>query len=335
MADKAHVLTDKKLEEMEKRLSAIYSASYKKVLSIMLDFAKSIQDDADKMLKAVKNAENDTEKRKAKKRYISYYRKEVTKSKAFKAMSSDIANEICKANIKASDYINSQTPEIYALNYNWINNELSKDLSNFVSQQITPEEADKYGDLTKQTISKSKDTKWNEDNIKKSVIVGATLLLGANAIAKRTAKLTIDKNRDSASMHNSGMGTDAENKARLDGMYWAEYLGNKMKKVWIATLDNRTRHSHASLDGKEIPLDGIFDNGCSRPRDPNGTPAEICNCRCSLKYVDVGGEKGQTRSARQGEVTGSYKKSSSFEDTKSVKVPNVSYKEFMKWRETQ
>ena len=335
MADKAHVLTDKKLEEMEKRLSAIYSASYKKVLSIMLDFAKSIQDDADELIEAVKNAENDTEKRKAKKRYISYYRKEVTKSRAFKTMSSDVANEIYKANVKASDYINSQTPEIYALNYNWINDELSKDLSNFVSQQITPEEADKYGDLTKQTISKSKDTKWNEDNIKKSIIVGASLLLGANALMKRSAKLTVEKNRNSASMHNTDMGGDAETKARLDGMYWAEYLGNKMKKVWIATLDNRTRDSHASLDGKEIPLDGIFDNGCARPKDPNGTPAEICNCRCSLKYVDVGGERGQTRSARQGEVTGSYKKSSSFKDTKSVKVANVSYKEFMKWRKTQ
>ena len=100
-------------------------------------------------------------------------------------------------------------------------------------------------------------------------------------------------------------------------------------------VDNRTRHSHAALDGKEIPLDGIFDNGCSRPRDPNGRPEEICNCRCSLKYVRVGGEKGQTRSARQGEVTGSYKKSSSFKGTKSVEVENIPYKEFMKWRKTQ
>ena len=124
-------------------------------------------------------------------------------------------------------------------------------------------------------------------------------------------------------------------KARLDGMYRAEYLGNKMHKAWIATADNRTRDSHASLDGKEIPLDKIFDNGCSRPRDPNGTPAEICNCRCSLKYVDVGGERGQTRSARQGEVTGSYKKSSSFKGTKSIEISNMSYEEFMRWRQTQ
>ena len=335
MADKAHILTDKKLEEMERRLSAIYSASHKKIQAKMLDFAKNIDGKASELLKAIKEAETETEEKAAKNAYLQYFKKEVVKGKAFKKLSSEIAVDLFETNTEASAYINSQTSEIYALNYNWINKEMEKDIPGFASQQITSEEADKYGDLTKQTVSKAKDTRWNEDNIKKSVVVGATLLLGASAIMKRSAKLTVEKNRNSASMHNSGMGTDAENKARLDGMYWAEYLGNKMHKVWIATPDNRTRNSHASLDGKEIPLDKIFDNGCSRPRDPNGTPTEICNCRCSLKYVDVGGERGQTRSARQGEVTGSYKKSSSFKGTKSVEISNMSYEEFMKWRQTQ
>ena len=333
--DKAHRLTDKKLEEMEKRLSAIYSASEKKIQSKMLGFAKSIEGRASELLNAIKQAKTENEAKKAKSNYIQYFKKEVVKSKAFKDLSKEIAIDLFNTNTESSAFINSKTPEIYALNYNWINQQLSKDIPDFVAQEITAKEADEYGELTKQTVSKSKDTKWNENNIKKSVVVGASLLLGANAIMKRSAKLTVEKNRNSASMHNSGMGTDAENKARLDGMYWAEYLGNKMHKAWIATPDNRTRDSHASLDGKEIPLDKIFDNGCSRPRDPNGTPAEICNCRCSLKYVDVGGERGQTRFARQGEVTGSYKKSSSFKGTKSVEISNISYEEFMKWRQAQ
>ena len=333
--DKAHRLTDKKLEEMEKRLSAIYSVSQKKIQVKMLEFAKSIEGRASELLNAIKQAETENEAKKAKNDYIQYFKKEVIKSKDFKDLSKEIAIDLFSTNTEASAFINSKTPEIYALNYNWINQQLSKDIPDFVAQEITAKEADEYGELTKQTVSKSKDTKWNESNIKKSVIVGATLLLGANAIMKRSAKLTVEKNRNSASMHNSGMGTDAENKARLDGMYWAEYLGNKMHKAWIATPDNRTRDSHASLDGKEIPLDKIFDNGCSRPRDPNGTPSEICNCRCSLKYVDVGGERGQTRFARQGEVTGSYKRSSSFKGTKSVEISNISYEEFMKWRQAQ
>ena len=334
MADKAHILTDEKLAQMEKRLSAIYSEAQKSLQAKMLDFAKSVENESTQLLDAIKQSSTREEEKAAKDAYLRFF-KGVVKTKAFKDLSAEIALDLFNTNTKASAYINSQTPEIYALNYNWINDELSKDIPDFVSQSITPEEADKYGDLTKQTVSKSKDTKWNESNLKKSVIVGASLLLGANAIAKRSAKIVAKKNHNSASMHSEGMGTDAENKARLDGMYWAEYLGNKLHKAWIATNDNRTRDTHAILDGVEIALDEVFDNGCSRPRDPNGTPAEICNCRCSLKYVDVGGERGHTRSARQGEVTGSYKKSSSFKGTQSIEIPNMTYKEFMKWRKTQ
>lgn len=334
MADTAHRITDEKLEEMEKRLSAIYSRAEKTVQKKMADYAKFIDEKSTELLQAYKDAETDDEKQKAKKAYIRFYRK-VVKSKEFVSLSAAVADDLYKANVEASAYINSQTPSIYALNYNYINAEMAKDIDGFTPQEITEAEAEKYSGYTQQTVDRKKDTAWNKDNLKKSVLAGSLLLLGADAIMKRSANSTVEKNRNSASMHNIGMGTDAENKARLDGMYWAEYLGNRMHKAWIATLDNRTRHSHAMLDGVAIPLNEIFDNGCSRPRDPNGRPEEICNCRCSLEYVRVGGEPGRTRSARQGTVTGSYKKDSSFKGTKSIEVPNMSYREFMKWRETQ
>ena len=334
MADKAHNMTDVKLEEMEKRLSAIYSRAEKAVQKKMADYAKTIDEKSEELLQAYKDAETEDKKRKAKKAYIRFYRK-LVKSKEFVSLSATVADDLYKANVEASAYINSQTPSIYALNYNYINAEMAKDIDGFTPQEITDTEAEKYSGYTQQTIDRKKDTDWNKDNLKKSVVAGSLLLLGAYAVMKRSANITVEKNRNSASMHNSGMGTDAENKARLDGMYWAEYLGNRMHKAWIATLDNRTRDAHAHRDGEEIALDDEFAPGLSRPRDPNGALAEICNCRCSLKYVRVGGEPGRTRSARQGTVTGSYKKDSSFKGTKSIEVPNMSYREFMKWRETQ
>jgi hypothetical protein len=334
MEDKAHLLTDKKLEQMEKRLSAIYSRAKNTVKKKMVDYAKTIEDRSAELLKAIESAESDTEKNKAKAAYFRFYR-QVVKSKEFLLMSASVSDDLYKANVAASAYINSQTPSIYALNYNYINAEMAKDIDGFTPQEITDTEAEEYSGYTQQTVDQKKDIDWNKNNLKKSVLAGSLLLLGAYAIMKRSANSAAEKNRNSAIMHSNGMGTDAETRARLDGMYWAEYLGNRMNKAWIATLDNRTRDSHASLDGKEIPLDGIFDNGCARPRDPNGTPAEICNCRCSLKYVRIGGERSTKRSARQGTVTGSYKKDSSFKGTKSIEVPNMSYVEFMKWRKTQ
>ena len=334
MADKAHRLTDEKLEEMEKRLSAIYSRAEKTVQKKMADYAKSIDEKSAELLQAYKDAETEDEKRKAKKAYIRFYR-QVVKSKEFVSLSATVADELYKANVEASAYINSQTPSIYALNYNYINAEMAKDIDGFTPQEITDTEAEKYSGYTQQTIDQKKDIAWNKNILKKSVLAGSLLLLGAYAIMKRSANGAVEKNRNSASRQNIDMGGDAETKARLDGMYWAEYLGNRMHKAWISTLDNRTRHSHAMLDGVDIPLNEIFDNGCARPKDPNGRPEEICNCRCSLKYVRVGGEKGATRSARLGTVTGSYKKDSSFKGTRSIEVPNLSYKEFMEWRKTQ
>ena len=333
MADKAHRLTDEKLEEMEKRLSAIYSRAEKTVQKKMADYAKSIDEKSEELLQAYKDAETDDEKRKAKKEYIRFYRK-IVKSKEFSALSANVADELYQANVQASEYVNSQTPSIYALNYNYINAEMAKDIDGFKPHEITEAEAEKYSGYTQQTVDKKKDTAWNKDNLKKSVIAGSLLLLGASAIMKRSANSTVEKNRNSASMHNNGMGTDAENKARLDGMYRAEDMGNSLTKIWIATLDNRTRDSHAALDGAEIALDEIFDNGCSRPRDPNGAPEEICNCRCSLKY-GVGQSKGKTRSSRLGTVTGSYKNPSSFKGTTSDEIANMTYEEWMKWRATR
>lgn len=330
MADKAHRLTDEKLEEMEKRVSAIYSRAEKTVQKKMADYAKTIDEKSAELLQVYKDAETEDEKRKAKKAYIRFYR-QIVKSKEFVSLSATVADDLYKANVEASAYINSQTPSIYALNYNHINAEMANDIDGFKPQEITDTEAEKYSGYTQQTVDRKKDTDWNKDNLRKSVIASSLLLLGAYAIMKRSANNAVEKNRNSASMHSQGMGSDAENKARLDGMYRARDIGVEVKKQWRATLDNRTRHFHATRDGDTIELDEEFSHGLKYPRDPNGTFEEICNCRCRLRYVTPY-TNARTRSARQGEVTGSYKKDSSFLGTRSIEIENMTYAEWMRWR---
>lgn len=330
MADIAHTKTDQKLEEMGKRLSAIYSRVEKTVQKKMSDYAKSIDEKSEELLQAYKDAETEEENRKAKNAYIRFYRK-VVKSKEFVSLSSAVADDLYKANVEASAYINSQTPSIYTLNYNYINEEMAKDIDGFKPQEITETEAEKYSGYTQQTVDRKKDTDWNKENLKKSVIAGSLLFLGAYAIMKRSAHSAVEKNHNSASMHSEGMGTDAENKARLDGMYRASDIGVKVQKQWRATLDNRTRDSHRSIDGETIDIDDTFGNGLKYPREPGGALSEICNCRCRLRYVTPY-TKYETRSARQGEVRGSYKKGSSFRGTKSIEIENMSYSEWMLWR---
>ena len=52
MADKAHRLTDEKLEEMEKRLSAIYSRAEKKIGERWKEYLVEAQAEIDELQKA-------------------------------------------------------------------------------------------------------------------------------------------------------------------------------------------------------------------------------------------------------------------------------------------
>ena len=52
MADKAHRLTDKKLEEMEKRLSAIYSRFEKEIGERWKEYLAEVQAEIDELQKA-------------------------------------------------------------------------------------------------------------------------------------------------------------------------------------------------------------------------------------------------------------------------------------------
>ena len=63
----------------------------------------------------------------------------------------------------------------------------------------------------------------------------------------------------------------------------ADRLGLKTVKVWIATLDNKTRDSHQQMDGQEANADGIFTfpSGVTTEAPGLSGVAEIdINCRC-------------------------------------------------------
>lgn len=78
-----------------------------------------------------------------------------------------------------------------------------------------------------------------------------------------------------------------------------EEEGVKTKR-WIATLDDRTRDTHAELDGDVEPIDGYFDVGgesAEYPADASLSAAERVNCRCTTVAgdFDVKREKNYTK----------------------------------------
>ncbi|OMC08544.1 hypothetical protein [Mycolicibacterium fortuitum] len=60
---------------------------------------------------------------------------------------------------------------------------------------------------------------------------------------------------------------------------------DELHKVWISTLDGKTRPSHWAADGQRAPLAGTFTVGGEQlrfPADPTASAAERKNCRCRV-----------------------------------------------------
>jgi uncharacterized protein with gpF-like domain len=80
-------------------------------------------------------------------------------------------------------------------------------------------------------------------------------------------------------------------------MVGAISTGLKTNKIWISTLDNRTRrippskYDHWDMNGVEVPIDEYFsvysEEGTDMmqyPGDPMAQPGNTCNCRCTIGY---------------------------------------------------
>ncbi|QGH75260.1 portal protein [Mycobacterium phage Quesadilla] len=60
---------------------------------------------------------------------------------------------------------------------------------------------------------------------------------------------------------------------------------DELDKVWIATIDGKTRPTHFAADGQRAPLAGTFSIGnepLRYPGDPAGPAKEVRNCRCRV-----------------------------------------------------
>ena len=109
MADKAHILTDEKLEEMEKRLSAIYSRAEKEIQKTADEyFSKfSKQDEAKRKLFEQGKITVDE--------YKKWRKGKVMYGKRFTEMKEQCAKQLLNVNQTALAYVNGELPEVYAI----------------------------------------------------------------------------------------------------------------------------------------------------------------------------------------------------------------------------
>ena len=294
MADKAHRLTDEKLEEMEKRLSAIYSRAEKEIQKTADEYFSKFakQDEAKrKLLEQGKITEDE---------YKKWRKGKVMYGKRFTEMKEQCAKQLLNVNQTAIAYVNGELPEVYSTNYN----ALAGSVDGVGGYSFALVDADTVKNLATtdtsllpyKEIDPAKDIPWNMKKINAETLQGVLQGESMDKIAKRIMNVQ-EMNKTQAIRSARTIVTGAENKGRQDSYARAEADGIILQKEWLATNDSRTRHSHAMLDGAIVDQDKKFDNGLMYPGDPSGRPEEVYNCRCTIVAKVNGFKKVQVQKA--------------------------------------
>lgn len=220
---------------------------------------------------------------------------QIGRGKRFEALRDRIAERMTNANEVAAAYINDATPGIYTLNRNFsaytIENELGADIGfNLWDEHTVKRLIVERPDLMpyyppKRAIQRGFDLVYGKKQITAQITSGILQGESIKHLADRLQTNIPNMNRTSAIRAARTAVTGAQNAGRMDSYAAAEGMGIKLKKRWLSTLDNRTRHAHALLDGQTQPNDKPFHSILGNimfPGDPNAAPANVYNCRCTL-----------------------------------------------------
>lgn len=82
------------------------------------------------------------------------------------------------------------------------------------------------------------------------------------------------------------------------------------QKVWVSSRDSRVRDTHRDADGQIVGIDESFMvDGIKMkyPGDPNGSAAEVINCRCAISYVLKNTEKQKSKYEHEIILNGKHK----------------------------
>nr|DAE22762.1 MAG TPA: minor capsid protein [Siphoviridae sp. ct2hZ16] len=325
--DYAHKLTDEQLAELEQRIAQIYEQAAAELSETVETYFKQFTKRDAAMLDKLEKGEI-TEKQ-----YKQWRLAQIGRGERFKALRDKVATRYTDANATAVAYVNDATPGIYSLNRNYAAYKIEQvsDKADFTlwDEQTVKRLIVKQPDLMpyyppKRALQRGIDLKYGKQQITASVT--SSILQGKSIpkIANDLQHRMQDMNRTSAIRTARTAVTAAQNAGRLDTYRSAQDMGIRLKKRWLATLDGKTRHAHAMLDGQTVDVDKPFKVDGYEIMYPGDTSAPgylVYNCRCT-QIAEVDGEDtdGGMRRARDPK-TGEW-----------VLVKDMTYAEWAGWK---
>ena len=322
MADLAHELTDRELTALEKRIAREYERARDKVQERADKFFDAFRDDAEKLYKTIADAPDAATKIAAEKAYKDFVWRKTVAGKNITDLRDKLAADMTAINQRSAALIGNRMNGIFSLNHNFAAYTLEHDLG--LNLQFTLYDEFTVARLLKENpklLPKPKidiplDKKWNAQKIVSEITQGILTGESIPKIATRLQTIT-DMNRNSAIRNARTAITGAENAGRIESYHYAESIGITLQKEWLATLDDRTRDEHRSLDGQRVDVDEPFTVDGEEimfPGDPNAEGYLVYGCRCSL-VSSIEGVKNLDPVYRRDNISGE-------------KIDNMSYREW-------
>lgn len=298
--------TDAELAKMDKQLNKIYKQAQDELQVKWNDYMKKAQLKADKAQNAYLKALSDGDPAAAtaaKDAYEKVLLNQTLQNKHYQDMVDQLTTKLADTNQQALTYLNGEMPKVYCQSFNAFADEHIKGYSFEMVDESTVEYLVKNGNKTllpQKQLNIPKDKKWNTKIINSQVLQG---ILQGESIPKISARLfpeieakagpegILKKNKEAAVRNARTMVTGAENKGRMDSYVKAQNDGVILKKVWVSHHSERTRDWHADLGGVEKDINEPFENDYGEimyPGDPTAHPANVYNCRCSIKTKILG-----------------------------------------------
>lgn len=317
-SDLGHKLTDKELAKLERRIAKLYREAGKELQATIDDYFEQFKKRDEEMKALIGTVQNGKEWTEAD--YKQWRLNQIGRGERYQAMRDKVAHRVTDANAVAVSYTNDATPSIYSLNRNYaaytiesVAGDVGFDL--WDEQTVKRLIVEQPGLMPyypkdralKRGIDLAYGKKQITASVTSSILQGKSIKHMADDLQMRITTMS----RDSAIRTARTAVTGAQNAGRMDSYAAAQKMGIKLKREWVATLDNRTRHAHAMLDGQQAEIDKPFKvDGYEimYPGDGSAPGYLVYNCRCTTIAVVDGVDT-----------------SSGLRRTKDGLIPNMTY----------
>ena len=319
--------SEKAAMRLEAKIKRIYAEAARDVEQKILHYTDTFKKRDAEMQKKLKNGEISQAD------YDNWKSRIVFRGKRWNSVRDTIWSQLYHTRQTTTDMINGERKAMFQNVVNYSQYQIDKDFNfslsfniydNATVTRLIKEDPDLVPDV-KYPVP-GRDYAWSKKQIASAATQGVIQGESIPEISRRIANKLSSANMVSMTRCARTAMTGAHNSGRIEAMHNAEDLGIKVQKLWIATLDSRTRDWHRDLDGQLAEVDEPFYSHFGEimyPGDPNARPANVWNCRCSLgwEYPEYKNQY-DTRAAREEEANNG---------GQVVEIPYMSYNKWVQW----